>query len=110
MVTGDSQEEVIIFRDKQTDMHHNIYIIIIIVIITSIIVIIIIMRMCRVPLLFPPLQTPTRLVLFQEDHVEKLASVVFKRRKRRLFSSFFVGAKHPWVINICKFRLTPAIP
>ena len=26
MVTGDSQEEVIIFRDKQTDMHHNIYI------------------------------------------------------------------------------------
>ena len=32
MVTGDSQEEVIIFRDKQTDMHHNIYIIIIIVI------------------------------------------------------------------------------
>ena len=61
------------------------------------------------PLLFPPLQTPTRLVLFQ-DHVEKLASVVFKRRKRRFFSSFFVGVKHPWVINICKFRLTPAIP
>ena len=28
MVTGDSQEEVIIFRDKQTHMHHNIYIII----------------------------------------------------------------------------------
>ena len=27
VVTGDSQEEVIIFRDKQTDMHHNIYII-----------------------------------------------------------------------------------
>ena len=27
MVTGDSQEEVIIFRDKQTHMHHNIYII-----------------------------------------------------------------------------------
>ena len=26
MDTGDSQEEVIIFRDKQTDMHHNIYI------------------------------------------------------------------------------------
>ena len=26
VVTGDSQEEVIIFRDKQTDMHHNIYI------------------------------------------------------------------------------------
>ena len=44
-------------------------------------------------LLFPPLQTPTRLVLFQ-DHVEKLASVVFKRRKRRFFSSFFVGVKH----------------
>ena len=31
VVTGDSQEEVIIFRDKQTHMHHNIYIIIIIV-------------------------------------------------------------------------------
>ena len=30
MVTGDSQEEVLIFRDKQTHMHHNIYIIIII--------------------------------------------------------------------------------
>ena len=30
MVTGNSQEEVIIFRDKQTDMHHNIYIITII--------------------------------------------------------------------------------
>ena len=29
MVTGDSQEEVLIFRDKQTHMHHNIYIIII---------------------------------------------------------------------------------
>ena len=33
MVTGDSQEEVLIFRDRQTDrqthMHHNIYIIII---------------------------------------------------------------------------------
>ena len=28
LVTGDSQEEVIIFRDKQTHMHHNIYIII----------------------------------------------------------------------------------
>ena len=26
MVTGDSQEEVLIFRDKQT-LHHNIYII-----------------------------------------------------------------------------------
>ena len=26
MVTGDSEEKVIIFRDKQTDMHHNIYI------------------------------------------------------------------------------------
>ena len=26
VVTGDSQEEVIIFRDKQTHMHHNIYI------------------------------------------------------------------------------------
>ena len=35
MVTGDSQEEVIIFRDRQTDrqtLHHNIYIIIIIII------------------------------------------------------------------------------
>ena len=34
MVTGDSQEEVIIFRDRQTDRqthHHNIYIIIIII-------------------------------------------------------------------------------
>ena len=28
MVTGDSKEEVMIFRDKQT-LHHNIYIIII---------------------------------------------------------------------------------
>ena len=28
MVTGDSQEEVLIFLDKQTHMHHNIYIII----------------------------------------------------------------------------------
>ena len=26
VVTGDSQEEVLIFRDKQTHMHHNIYI------------------------------------------------------------------------------------
>ena len=32
VVTGDSQEEVIIFRDKQTHMHHNIYIVIIIII------------------------------------------------------------------------------
>ena len=32
MVTGDSQEEVMIFRDKQTELHHNIYIIIIITI------------------------------------------------------------------------------
>ena len=35
MVTGDSQEEVIIFRDRQTDrhtLHHNIYIIIMIMI------------------------------------------------------------------------------
>ena len=29
VVTGDSQEEVIIFRDKQTHMHHNIYVILI---------------------------------------------------------------------------------
>ena len=42
MVTGDSQEEVIIFRDKQTDMHHNIYIVIVIFVnvVTVIIVII----------------------------------------------------------------------
>ena len=42
MVTGDSQEEVMIFRDKQT-LNHNIYISIIIIIstITSIIAIII---------------------------------------------------------------------
>ena len=32
MVTGDSQEEVMIFRDRQTDTHHNIYIITIIII------------------------------------------------------------------------------
>ena len=35
VVTGDSQEEVIIFRDRQTDrqtLHHNIYIIIVMVI------------------------------------------------------------------------------
>ena len=38
VVTGDSQEEVIIFRDKQTHMHHNIYI----AIITSILIAIII--------------------------------------------------------------------
>ena len=30
VVTGDSQEEVLIFRDTQTHMHHNIYITIII--------------------------------------------------------------------------------
>ena len=36
VVTGDSQEEVIIFRDKQTHMHHNIYIIAIITIIAII--------------------------------------------------------------------------
>ena len=36
MVTGDSQEEVIIFRDKQT-LHHNIYIIIFMVIVVVII-------------------------------------------------------------------------
>ena len=27
MVTGDCQEEVLIFRDRQTHMHHNIYIV-----------------------------------------------------------------------------------
>ena len=27
VVTGDSQEEVLIFRDTQTHMHHNIYIV-----------------------------------------------------------------------------------
>ena len=35
VVTGDSQEEVMIFRDRQTDkqtLHHNIYIIIIVTI------------------------------------------------------------------------------
>ena len=37
VITGDSQEEVIIFRDRQTDrqtLHHNIYIIATITIIT----------------------------------------------------------------------------
>ena len=42
MVTGDSQEEVLIFRDRQTDrqthMHHNIYIIIIIIVVTVMII------------------------------------------------------------------------
>ena len=33
VVTGDSQEEVLIFRDTQTHMHHNIYINIAIVVI-----------------------------------------------------------------------------
>ena len=28
VVTGDSKEEVMIFRDRQTELHHNIYIII----------------------------------------------------------------------------------
>ena len=32
VVTGDSQEEVLILRDTQTHMHHNIYIITIIII------------------------------------------------------------------------------
>ena len=41
VVTGDSQEKVMIFRDKQT-LHHNIYIIIIVVVIIVIINIIII--------------------------------------------------------------------
>ena len=36
MVTGDSQEEVLIFRDTQT-LHHNIYIILTIVITIAII-------------------------------------------------------------------------
>ena len=40
VVTGDSQEEVLIFRDTQTHMHHNIYINIIINIIIIIISII----------------------------------------------------------------------
>ena len=31
VVTGDSQEEVMIFRDNQTELHHNIYITIIII-------------------------------------------------------------------------------
>ena len=38
VVTGDSQEEVIIFRDRQTDrqtLHHYIYIIIMIIVITQ---------------------------------------------------------------------------
>ena len=39
--TGDSQEEVMIFRDKHT-LHHNIYIITIITIITIIIIIVIV--------------------------------------------------------------------
>ena len=30
VVTGDSQEEVIIFRYRQTELHHNIYIVVII--------------------------------------------------------------------------------
>ena len=34
VVTGDSQEEVMIFRYRQTELHHNIYIIIMIVFIT----------------------------------------------------------------------------
>ena len=37
MVTGDSQEEVMIFRDRQTHMHHNIYITIITNIIITIV-------------------------------------------------------------------------
>ena len=37
MVTGDSKEEVMIFRDKQT-LHHNIYIIVIIFITTTIVI------------------------------------------------------------------------
>ena len=41
VVTGDSKEEVIIFRDKHT-LHHNIYIITIITIITIIIIIVIV--------------------------------------------------------------------
>ena len=36
VVTGDSQEEVMIFRYRQTELHHNIYIAIIIVIIGAI--------------------------------------------------------------------------
>ena len=36
VVTGDSQEEVLIFRDKQT-LHHNIYIIILVFNIASVI-------------------------------------------------------------------------
>ena len=39
VVTGDSQEEVMIFRDKQT-LHHNIYIIIIVATIKVIIIIV----------------------------------------------------------------------
>ena len=38
VVTGDSQEEVLIFRDRQTHMHHNIYITIIMIGSTSIII------------------------------------------------------------------------
>ena len=34
VVTGNSQEEVMIFRYRQTELHHNIYIIIMIVFIT----------------------------------------------------------------------------
>ena len=40
MVTGDFQEEVIIFCDRQTDrqtLHHNIYIVIVIFVIVNII-------------------------------------------------------------------------
>ena len=37
VVTGDSQEKVMIFRDKQT-LHHNIYIIIVIITILIIII------------------------------------------------------------------------
>ena len=94
-------------RSCKKDYHHQenvqapfiptlsiiIIIITIIDIIITINIIIIVKRMCRLPLLFPPLQTPTRLVLFQ-DHVEKPASVVFKRRKRGIFSSFLIGVKH----------------
>ena len=54
VVTGDSQEEVIIFRDRQTDrhtLHHNTYIVIVIIIVIIIPISVFIVAFCALGLL-----------------------------------------------------------
>ena len=61
MVTGDSQEEVMIFRYKQT-LHHNIYIIIIIIVVT------LIAQLEPITAMFSPVQPNAAITAIQKPH------------------------------------------